>query len=127
MISTRMHGVIDYVVGALLIIVGGFLYQRETAAGLVPLALGVSTILYSLLTAYEHGVWRVIPMKGHLLLDALSGVFLAASPWIFDFDEVIWWPHVLVGVMELGAVAMTARVSPVERSGGADGGRPSAA
>lgn len=77
----------------------------------VPVILGAGAILYSLLTRYELGVARIIPMPVHLLLDVASGVVLAASPWIFGFADEIWWPHVLFGVIEIGAGLMT-RTTP---------------
>jgi SPW repeat-containing protein len=67
----------------------------------VPVVLGIGLILYSLITNYELGVFRVLPMAGHNVLDITAGVFLAASPWIFGFaDESanVWVPHVAAGI-----------------------------
>jgi len=107
-ISTKVHGVLDYLVGALLIASPWlFDFARGGAETWVPVILGASAILYSLLTDYELGVSKKITMKTHLGLDAMSGVFLAISPWLFGFNEFVYLPHLILGILELGAVWMT--------------------
>src|SRR5690606_2058256 len=110
-ISTRVHGMTDYVV-ALLLIAAPWLFgfAEGGAETWVPVILGCGVILYSLMTAYEMGIVPAISMPAHLGLDALGGLFLLASPWIFQFAELIWWPHVVVGLLEIGAAAMTQTV-----------------
>ncbi len=106
----RVHGIIDYIVGALLILAPFILgFADGTAAQWVPIILGAGALLYSLLTDYELGVARVIPMPVHLGLDNASGLLLAASPWLFGFAHRIWWPHVLVGVSEIVIPLLTQR------------------
>lgn len=108
MISVRIHAIIDYLVGALLILAPFVLgFANGGPAMWVPILLGASIIVYSLLTRYEIAAARIIPFKIHLTLDAAGGLLLLASPWIFGFANVAWWPHVLVGPAELGVVAMT--------------------
>ena len=79
-IPTREHGVIDYLVGVLLIFAPSiFGFQNGGPEDRIPVVLGVITILYSLFTRYELGLFKVIPFKTHLALDFVSGVFLAIS------------------------------------------------
>lgn len=107
-ISTRVHGVLDYLVGALLIAAPWlFDFNRGGAETWVPVVLGAGVILYSLFTNYEYSVSKSIPMKIHLTLDVISGIFLAASPWIFGFNEFVYLPHLIFGILEIGAGAMT--------------------
>lgn len=109
-ISTRTHGLLDYGVGALLILAPWlFGFERGGAETWVPVILGAGVILYSLLTDYELGALPVIPMNVHLALDFLGGLFLALSPWLFGFSEYIAWPHVTVGLIEMGTAMMTER------------------
>src|SRR4051794_24660598 len=96
-IPTRVHGVLDYVVGALLIAAPWlFHFNYGGAETWVPVVLGAGAILYSLCTDYELGILRLIPMPAHLMLDLGSGVLLALSPWLFGFHERVWAPHVVV-------------------------------
>ena len=118
-ISTRMHGVLDYAVGALLIVAPYLLgFANGTAAQWVPQALGAMAIVYSLMTRYELGVVRVIPMPVHLGLDVASGILLLASPWIFGFAGTTYWPHVIVGAIEILTPLMT-RTQPNYQLAGA--------
>ena len=116
-IPTRTHGVIDYLMGALLIVAPYLLgFADGTAAQWVPQAVGAALVGASLLTDYELGVVRVIPMPVHLGIDIASGALLAASPWLFGFSDRVFWPHLVVGVLEIGAGLMT-RTAPEDTTG----------
>jgi hypothetical protein len=122
-LSTRVHGVLDYLVGALLIAAPWlFDFARAGAETWVPVALGGGAILYSLLTDYEAGVYRKIPMKTHLTLDLLSGILLAASPWIFGFNDYVYMPHLILGLFEIGASLMTETVPSARTANDTMGG-----
>ena len=121
-IPTRTHGVLDYAVGALLIVVPYLLgFADGTAAQWVPQLLGLVAIGGALMTDYELGAMRVIPMPVHLGIDIASGVLLAASPWLFGFADRVFWPHLVVGLFEIGA-GLTTRTVP-EGATGVTGGR----
>jgi len=60
-----------------------------------------------LLTNYELGVTKGISMRTHLTLDLMSGILLAASPWIFGFSEYVYLPHLVLGILEIGASLVT--------------------
>jgi type IV secretory pathway VirB6-like protein len=114
-INTKTHGYLDYIMGVVLIASPWmFNFARNGAETWVPVILGIATILYSLFTNYELGISRMIPMRTHLILDTVGGVFLAASPWLFGFADYIWQPHLILGILELGAVLMT-KTEPGER------------
>ena len=107
-IPTRVHGLLDYLVGLLLIAAPWvFNFARGGAETWVPVALGAGALVYSVFTDYELGLVRRLPMGAHLTLDLLSGLLLAASPWLFGFSEFIWVPHVVLGGLEVGAPLMT--------------------
>ncbi|MCJ8518078.1 putative phage tail protein [Pseudorhizobium tarimense] len=110
MIDTKTHGIIDYVTGALLIIAPYlFGFANGGVQQWLPQLLGAMIIVMSLITKYELSAAKVIPLKAHLSVDVLGGVLLAASPWLFGFADVIWWPHLLVGLMEIVVALMTKR------------------
>jgi hypothetical protein len=107
-ISTKAHGVLDYLMGILLIASPWlFNFARGGAETWVPVILGAAAIGYSLLTNYELGAFKTISMRSHLNLDLMSGAFLAASPWIFGFNDYVYLPHLILGILEIGAVMMT--------------------
>ncbi|HYP17366.1 MAG TPA: SPW repeat protein [Opitutus sp.] len=107
-IPTRIHGVLDYALGLLLILSPRlFGFQTGGIEAKLPVILGVSALVYSLLTRYELGLVKVLPFRVHMTLDFLSGLLLAISPWVFGFADTVWVPHVLFGLLEIGVVMMT--------------------
>lgn len=116
-IPTRIHGMLDYAMGLLLIAAPWLLgFYAGGAETWVPVVLGAGAIAYSLMTDYELGVARVISMPAHLSMDAVGGVILAVSPWLFGFAEYVWVPHVVLGIAEIGAAMFTQKV-PAGRRG----------
>jgi SPW repeat len=107
-IPRTVHGVLDYLVGILLIAAPWILgFADNGPATYVPVILGAGALVYSLLTNYELGLLRIIPFGTHLILDVLSGAFLAVSPWLFGFADQVYLPHLIVGVFEIAAGLMT--------------------
>lgn len=107
MISTRVHGYLDYLMGALLIFAPWLFNLPDGAATAVPIALGAGTIVYSLITDYELGLLKVLSMKVHLGIDLMAGLLLIAAPWLFGFADQVYWPFVILGIIEVGASLMT--------------------
>lgn len=107
-LSTRVHGVLDYAVGLLLVFLPRlFGFQTGGYEEKIPVILGVSAIAYSLITRYEYGLFKVLPFKLHLGLDVASGLVLASSPWLFGFADRVWGPHLCFGLFEIVAAAIT--------------------
>lgn len=116
-IDRKTHGYLDYVVGLLLIAAPWLLdFYRGGAETWVPVVLGAGVIVYSLLTDYELGAARKIPFGAHLTLDVAGGIFLAISPWLFNFDEHVYLPHLIVGIMEIAVATFTKRTAAANRT-----------
>ncbi|PAU98487.1 SPW repeat domain-containing protein [Paracoccus salipaludis] len=110
MIDTRTHGILDYATGALLL-AAPYLFGFATGGieQWLPQLLGAMTIAMSLFTDYELSISRAIPLRVHLGMDMVSGALLAVSPWLFGFAGLIWWPHLLVGLVEIVVPMLTRR------------------
>jgi hypothetical protein len=109
-IPTKVHGVMDYLVGILLIASPWlFDFNRGGMETWIPVILGVGALVYSVLTDYEMGLSRALSMRTHLTMDLISGIFLAASPWIFGFADYVYMPHLIMGILEIGTSLMTKR------------------
>ncbi|HEY0091319.1 MAG TPA: SPW repeat protein [Flavobacterium sp.] len=107
-LETRTHGYLDYLTGVLLIVLPFIAdWDINSAKSLVPIILGAMTIIMSLMTAYELGLTNVISMQVHLMMDLMSGILLAASPWLFGFADEVYLPHLLVGLFEVVASLVT--------------------
>ncbi len=115
-LPTRVHGLLDYVVGAALLLAPNIFQFNQVggAAVFIPRLLGVVLIVYSLLTRYEWGLIKLVPMTYHLMIDFAAAVFLAASPFIFGFVEQkpnAWLPHIAVGIAVI-IVVLVSRTQP---------------
>ena len=102
-ISPRVHGALDYLVGALLMFAPELFGFADTPGVAVPLirSFGAVAVLYSLFTKYELGIVRLIPFGTHLRIDIGWGMLLAASPWLLGFAEQgaqVWGVAVAVGL-----------------------------
>ena len=107
-IPTRLHAVLDYVTGPTLIALPRLAGWDQKATTLLT-AAGGGVLAYSMLTRYELGLVKVLPMVGHLALDFTSGVTLAAAPFLFVKDEnsVVKNTLMAVGLFEIGASLLT--------------------
>jgi hypothetical protein len=109
-IPTKIHGIIDYISGVFFCMSPWlFGFATDNADMWIPIILGVLAVVYSLFTDYEWGIIRRLPMPVHLTLDIMSGVLMAASPWIFGFADQVYLPHVIFGFFEIGAGLLTQR------------------
>jgi hypothetical protein len=107
-IPTRIHAMMDYLMGILLIVSPYlFGFANGGVAQWLPMILGAGVIAYSLVTRYEYSVAGLISVPAHLVLDGLGGALLLVSPWLFGFADTVVWPHVILGIFEIGASLMT--------------------
>src|SRR5437588_10939321 len=80
LISTKLHGVLDYAGGVASLAAPKLL--RDRRAGALLAATGAGTLATSSLTDYELGLLRKLPMRVHLLADAGSGALLLAGAYV---------------------------------------------
>jgi hypothetical protein len=100
-IPTRIHGMLDYGSGLLLLLAPYiFNFADGTAAQYVPQAIGAGVLLMSLVTDYELSLAKLVPMPAHLAVDVAGGVLLrprpgcSASPIVFTgLTPFSAWPR----------------------------------
>ncbi len=116
-VPTAVHGAVDYVLAPALVAAPDLLrLDGSRSSALAPRIAGAGAAVYSALTDYELGLRRVIPMRVHLLLDAGTGVAVAAAPWLLGSARNgvrHWLPHAAVGAAEL-ALAATTKLRPAQ-------------
>ena len=116
MIPTKAHGALDMATGPALVAAPTLLRMNgNRGATLPPRVLGSLATVYALLTDYEFGLKRVLPMRAHLALDAAGGVALAAAPFVTGAHRKglrHWVPHIVVGANEIALALTTKERSP---------------
>jgi hypothetical protein len=121
-IPTKIHGAMDYMTVVALLALPRLLDFSDRATTLLT-AIAVMALLYTLLTRFELGAFRVLPVKVHLALDFLSGLLLVAAPYLIVPQEnsTARTVMIVIGVFEIGAALMTHLHSPVENTHGGAG------
>ena len=110
-IPTGVHGVLDYLASGVNLAFPRLLGLQDAPwAARVPRLDGAAGLGYSLITDYELGLLRALPVPAHLALDAAKGLFMALSPWLFGFAKHgtrYRLPHVLMGLADVVAAVVT--------------------
>lgn len=105
-----VHGVIDYLAGALLI-VAPFLFgfTDRGAATAVSIVLGVLVLIFAASTDGPTSLVNSIPVPVHILFDIGVGVLAIASPFLFGFsgDGTATPFFIAFGVVDLLVVIAT--------------------
>jgi hypothetical protein len=106
-ISTKSHGILDYLSVGLLFGVPRVLKWNRTLTNLLTGA-ALTTLVYSFFTRYEMGMVKSLPMEMHLGLDAMSGMALCASPLLLKPDNsTVTASLVGIGLFEIAAALTT--------------------
>jgi hypothetical protein len=111
-ISTRVHGVLDYAGGILMLVLSRLPFVRDRRAAALMSATGTVTLAASAATDYELGVWRKIPMPAHLAGDAAGGAALAGAGLLLrraGAGAGSWLPLTAVGLSQVAGAALTER------------------
>jgi hypothetical protein len=114
-IPTKVHGAVDMATGPALIAAPTLLRMNgNKGATIPPRAVGAAALVNALLTDYEFGLKRILPMRTHLALDAAGGVALAATPFLTRASKNgvrHWLPHAVLGANEV-FLALTTKQRP---------------
>jgi hypothetical protein len=119
-IPTKVHGALDYIVAIALMLAPMIFGFQEVggAAVAIPMVLGAGLFLYSLFTNYEWGVFKVINMRYHLIVDVVASTLLLLSPFLFGFINQApnaWVPHIAVGITVI-LVVICSKTAPANES-----------
>jgi hypothetical protein len=106
------RGVLDYMTGLLLLLAPSLLGFSHTggAAVWIPRIIGLMIVLQAMMTDYELGLMKTVPIKMHLMMDYLVAVLLVVSPWLFRFSDrsaTATLTLVLAGFVVAGTTLMT--------------------
>jgi hypothetical protein len=114
-ISTRTHGIIDYAYAGALIALP-FLLRWNRRASRLSIGTGLATLGVSMMTNYECGLVRLLPMKAHLAVDAAETSMLMGAPkTLGSMDDGAGRILAMFGALGAAVGAMTQTSSPYER------------
>lgn len=105
--STKTHGILDYLTAGQLMALPRMLGWSQGVTQWMT-GMGFGTLVYSLVTRYEYGPLKLLPMKGHLAIDVVNGLTFCAAPLIFpDEDTNVKAALVGIGLFEIMAALST--------------------
>jgi hypothetical protein len=108
LLSTKLHGLLDYTFGLTMVLMPWFLgFQENACERWLSIIVGVALLVYSFCTDYELGYLEEIDFRTHLLLDFLLGVALMVSPWLFGFYDQVYMPFLITGMVKVLSTIMT--------------------
>jgi len=87
LIPPLVHGVLEYAVGAFLIL-APFLFGFDASSAVaVSIVAGVLTLVIGASSDLPTGLARVIPVGIHFVLDMVIAAVLIAAPFLFGFSD----------------------------------------
>ncbi len=111
-LPTSLLGIVDYLLGVFLIAAPWlFAFADGSLAQWTAIVVGGVLLASSISTRYELGVIPLIDVRSHLVVDAVAGIVLAISPWLFLFAHRVWGPHLVLGLMVV-AVTLVSELHP---------------
>lgn len=120
-ISSRVHTWIGLVVGVVLVAAPWILgFDDHAAPRAVAVGVGLFIIVNELVTTSPASPLKIVPMRIHVMTDVVTGLFLAASPWLLSFADLdvnAWVPHLVVGLLVAGYALVTDTSDETEAAG----------
>ena len=117
-ISTKTHGVIDYALWVTTVGALPKMMNSATATASLVRSAGTAASVNAMITDYEAGLVRVMPMKGHLALDLAMCTALVLSPFFLPASERRYaFIPVALGAIGLVTGLMTQTESVPEQGG----------
>ena len=112
-----VHGVIEYLAGALFIAAPFLFSFDDDTATAVSIVAGVVILVVTASTALPTGLIKSIPVHAHAILDFAMAAVLIAAPFLFGFsdDGTATAFFIVLGVVHLLLTIATRFVSEAPR------------
>ena len=108
-ISPAVHGTLDYLLAAALIVLPLALNFHDDAATVIMLILGGAAAVLAVGTNWSRGIIRVLPPIAHGVADIGATIALIAAPFVFGFTDhtLATVLYIAIGASGLGATLLT--------------------
>jgi hypothetical protein len=82
-----LHGLLEYVVGVVLIVAPFALAFVSSAATAVSIVLGLVVLVMAAVSQGPTGIVKQVPVTVHVVLDFMLAAALIAAPFVFGFQD----------------------------------------
>jgi VIT1/CCC1 family predicted Fe2+/Mn2+ transporter len=86
-VPALVHGAVEYVVGALLIVAPFLFGFKATSATAASVVVGLALLAFTAMSALPTGLVRSISLGVHVLADVILAVLLVALPFLLGFTD----------------------------------------
>ena len=107
-VTKKIHAYLDYPV-ALALMSLPFLLGLGTSnpmAWKLSLIVGIAALILTLLTDHQFGVLKIIPYKGHLIVDGMVGGLFVIAPFLLAFEGMDAYYYWINGIAVLTVVSL---------------------
>lgn len=116
-IPTTVHGALDYMTAGVLFALPRLLRFSGGTARLFNIA-AIGSVAYAMITRYEMGVVKKMPMPMHLTIDKISGATFALGPILFPRERAdVKLLMMGIGLYELAVTMMSKSQTSYDHKG----------
>ncbi len=110
-LTPTLHGVLDYVAAAGLIVLPFLLDlgAHSPLAARLSVIAGIGLVAYSLATDYAFGVFGLVPFRVHLMLDLAAAIAFVAAPFVFGWSGIVLGYYLFMAAGVLAVVGLSHR------------------
>ena len=95
-LSPRIHGILDYFT-VLFLAISPSLFEMETIGSSFTYILALVHLILTLFTNFPAGVFKIIPLKIHGLIELLVSVgLIGIAIWFWNLGDVVSFSYYLV-------------------------------
>jgi hypothetical protein len=98
-VSTTFYGYFNYVL-ALVTMASPWLFNFWHVGGAAlfpPLIFGWFQLIMAIFSVNKAGFMKIFPNQFHMVLDVFAGFVILVSPFLYNFADQVWVPHVIIG------------------------------
>ena len=98
-----VHGVVDYLVGVVLVAMPFVLHLSDDTARTAAVGLGVVVLVFAATSDLPTGLIRSVPRALHAVLDYVVAIAIIAAPFVLGFsgDDRATLCFVVLGIVQL--------------------------
>lgn len=95
-----LHGYINFVIGTLTILSPFiFSFDGTNIETIITITIGFTIIGTTAISDYKFCLYPILSIKQNMFISLWLGAFLAFSPWLYNYYDLIYLPQLLPGIL----------------------------
>ncbi|HJS56261.1 MAG TPA: hypothetical protein VJ765_17035 [Chitinophagaceae bacterium] len=115
-LSPRIHGILDYFT-VLFLVISPSLFEMENNGSAFAYLLAITHLILTLFTNFQAGVFKIIPLRIHGLIELIVSIALVAiAMWFRNLGDTVSFYYYLVFSVALIIIWLASEYRPVPRT-----------